>query len=73
MKVYHGGSILHLDVDQPLTKEQIISIIQAAAKMNVIYFALDDCLAQCKSCGKVYVGKYDKSPCHNSKMVYYME
>ena len=67
-----GGSILHLDVDQPMTKEQIISIIQAAAKMNVIYFALDDILAQCKSCGKVYVGKYDKSPCHNSKMAYYM-
>ena len=67
-----GGSILHLDIDQELTKEQIISIIQAAAKMNVIYFALDDCLAQCKSCGKVYVGKYDKSPCHNSKMQYYM-
>jgi len=67
-----GGSILHIDVDQELTKEQIISIIEAAAKMNVIYFALDDCLAQCKSCGKVYVGKYDKSPCHNSKMQYYM-
>jgi ribonucleoside-triphosphate reductase len=61
-----GGSILHIDIDQELTKEQIINVIQLCAKNNVIYFALDDCLAQCTSCGKVYVGKIDKSPCHNA-------
>jgi ribonucleoside-triphosphate reductase len=67
-----GGSILHIDIDQELTKEQIIDVIQLCAKNNVIYFALDDCLAQCNSCGKVHVGKFDKSPCHNAKMKYFM-
>ena len=67
-----GGSILHIDIDQELTKEQIIDIIQLCAKNDVIYFALDDCLAQCNSCGKVHVGKFDKSPCHNAKMKYFM-
>jgi ribonucleoside-triphosphate reductase len=67
-----GGSMLHIDIDQELTKEQIINVIQLCAKNNVIYFALDDCLAQCTSCGKVYVGKLDKSPCHNAKMRYFL-
>jgi ribonucleoside-triphosphate reductase len=67
-----GGSILHIDIDQELTKEQIINVIQLCAKNNVIYFALDDCLAQCTSCGKVHVGKLDKSPCHNAKLRYFM-
>lgn len=68
----NGGSILHLDIDQPLDKEQIISILQFAAKMNVIYFALDDCLSQCTTCGKVHVGRFDKSPCHQSAVKKYM-
>ena len=67
-----GGSILHIDIDQELTKEQIKDLIQLCAKQNVIYFALDDCLAQCKSCGKVHVGKFEKSPCHQSDMRYFM-
>lgn len=67
-----GGSILHIDIDQQLTKEQIIDIIQLCAKNNVIYFALDDCLAQCTSCGKVHVGKFEKSPCHAAPMNYFM-
>ena len=67
-----GGSILHIDIDQELTKEQIINVIQLCAKNNVIYFALDDCLSQCTSCGKVHVGKIDKSPCHNAETRKYM-
>ena len=67
-----GGSILHIDIDQELTKDQIKDLIQLCAKQNVIYFALDDCLAQCKSCGKVHVGKFEKSPCHQSDMRYFM-
>lgn len=67
-----GGSILHIDIDQELTKEQIIRIIQLCAKKNVVYFALDDCLSQCTSCGKVYVGKFEKSPCHNAATKKYM-
>ena len=67
-----GGSILHLDVDTVMTKEQIAGLIQLAAKNNVIYFALDDCLAQCTTCGKVHIGRLDKSPCHQAPTKKYM-
>ena len=61
-----GGSILHLDVDQELTVEQIIELIEFAAKNNVIYFAIDNPFSQCTTCGKTFIGKYDKSPCHQA-------
>lgn len=67
-----GGSILHIDIDSPMTKEQIKNVIQYAAKHNVIYFALDDCLSQCTTCGKVHIGRLEKSPCHQSKVKKWM-
>ena len=49
-----------------MTKEQIAGLIELAAKNNVIYFALDDSLAQCTTCNKVHIGRIDKSPCHQA-------
>ena len=67
-----GGSILHIDIDQQLTQQQISDVIQLCAKNNVIYFALDDCLWQCKSCGKTGVGRIQKSPCHSAEVIHWM-
>lgn len=66
-----GGSILHIDIDNEMTKEQIKSIIQYAAKCNVIYFALDDVIWQCQNCMKTGEGRIEKSPCHQAQVIMY--
>jgi ribonucleoside-triphosphate reductase len=61
-----GGSILHINVDEPITKKQIKKLIKFTAKKGVVYFAINLSLSRCTSCGKVYIGRLDKSPCHNA-------
>jgi len=63
-----GGSILHINLDQEVTKDQMKKLIQFAANKGVIYFAINYNLIQCSNCGKVFIGNpsWTKSPCHNA-------
>lgn len=67
-----GGSIAHLNTSDPLVKEQMKTLITSAAKAGCIYYAVNMAMARCKTCGKLFIGKFEKSPCHNAEMTYYM-
>jgi len=67
-----GGAICHLNVTDSLEPEQMKILIINAAKQGVIYFAVNMNQAKCSSCGKVFIGKFDKSPCHNAHVTNYL-
>lgn len=67
-----GGAICHLNSVDSLTKDQMKTLILAAAKAGCIYFAVNMNMARCQSCGKLFIGKFDKSPCHNADMDIYV-
>ena len=67
-----GGSILHLNVNEFLTLDQMKKLVRFTASKGVMYFAVNYAFSQCQSCGKVYVGKLEKSPCHNATVVKYI-
>jgi ribonucleoside-triphosphate reductase len=67
-----GGAIAHLNVTDSIEPEQMKLIIEHAAKQGVIYFAINMNMAKCSSCGKIYIGKFDKSPCHNAAIINYL-
>lgn len=58
-----GGSILHVNLSEKVSANQMKDIILYAAKCGVTYWAMNYGISQCKKCGKTYVGQYDKSPC----------
>jgi ribonucleoside-triphosphate reductase len=64
-----GGAIAHLNVTDSLEKEQMKAIIEYSAKIGCIYFAVNMNMAVCSSCGKIYIGKFEKSPCHDARVV----
>ncbi len=66
-----GGSIAHINVTDSLDEDQMKKIISYSAKKGCIYFAVNMNLAKCDICGKFFVGKYDKSPCHNAAVTNY--
>jgi ribonucleoside-triphosphate reductase len=67
-----GGAICHLNMIEPLTPNQMKVLITAAAKMGVIYFAINMLFCRCTTCGKLHIGKMDKSPCHNAPVEKFM-
>jgi ribonucleoside-triphosphate reductase len=67
-----GGSILHLNVENKITPEIVRDMVNFSSAKGVMYFAINYNHAQCKTCGKVYVGKYKKSPCHAADMRNYL-
>jgi len=67
-----GGSILHLNLEEKITKPQMKKLISYASSKGVVYFAINYNYAQCTSCGKVYIGKYEVSPCHNAPVKMYL-
>jgi len=62
-----GGAILHINLDSQISKNQMEDIIRYAASNGVIYWAVNYGLSVCKNCGKTFIGKYDKSPCHGAE------
>lgn len=62
-----GGSILHINITSVISKDQMLELMLFATKNNVKYWAVNYGLSQCKTCGKTYVGKLEKSPCHDSE------
>lgn len=67
-----GGSILHLNLEEEVTTEQIKKLISYASSKGVVYFAINYSLNQCTNCGKVHIGKYDRSPCHDASVKRYL-
>jgi anaerobic ribonucleoside-triphosphate reductase len=67
-----GGSILHVNVSAPMSKEQMLELMLYATKNNVKYWAVNYGVSQCKTCGKTYVGKFEKSPCHDAETLKFL-
>lgn len=67
-----GGSICHINCTDSLDANQMKSIIINAAKRGCVYFAVNMAQCRCKSCGKLFIGKFDKSPCHDADVDRYM-
>jgi len=67
-----GGSIAHINSTDSLAPEQMEKLISFAAKQGVIYFAVNMNIAKCNSCGKLFIGKFTKSPCHQADMTNFM-
>ena len=67
-----GGAICHLNSSDSLTKEQMKSLIVSSAKQGVIYEAINIAQGRCSTCNKLYIGKFEKSPCHDANMIQYL-
>lgn len=67
-----GGAICHINVDNQISKEQMKEIILYAAKCGVIYFAVNMVFSRCKTCNTLFIGKLEKSPCHNAETSKYI-
>ena len=59
-KYCSGGSILHLNIDQKINKEQMANIIEAVIKSGTKYFALNYNIYQCNDCHGITVGTTTK-------------
>jgi anaerobic ribonucleoside-triphosphate reductase len=67
-----GGAITHITTSDSLVKEQMKCVIETAAANGVIYFAVNMAQCRCKTCGKLYIGKFEKSPCHHAEVIKYL-
>ena len=67
-----GGAIAHLNVTDSLSKEQMKRLIITAASKGCIYYAVNVAQCRCNNCGKLFIGKFDKSPCHDAEMTHYL-
>ena len=67
-----GGAICHINLTDSLIPEQMKTLIVSAAKKGCIYFAVNMAQCRCKSCGKLFIGKFDKSPCHDADVQRYL-
>lgn len=61
-----GGSILHINIESVISKDQMKQLMLYSVKSGVKYFAINYGLSQCRTCNKTYTGQYEKSPCHNA-------
>jgi len=67
-----GGAICHLNSTDSITKEQMKSLILSSAKQGVIYFAVNIAQCRCTTCNKLFIGKFEKSPCHDAHVIHYL-
>jgi ribonucleoside-triphosphate reductase len=59
-KQFSGGAILHVNCDTPIQDEkQIINLIKTAAKLGIVYWAINYNLQECEN-GHMSVGKNSK-------------
>lgn len=60
---FSGGSILHINVDEPIEDvNDIMSLIETAVKMGVVYHAINFILNECED-GHLSVGRKDSNTC----------
>lgn len=62
-----GGSILHINVETTIGKDQMKDLMLYCSDCGVKYWAVNYGMSQCVTCDKTYVGQYDKSPCCNDE------
>ena len=67
-----GGAICHLNCTDSITKDQMKTLIIGSAKQGVIYFAINIAQCRCTTCNKLFIGKFEKSPCHNAPVIHYL-
>lgn len=67
-----GGSIMHANIDSELTKDQMYDLIKYTCKQGAVYWAINMLQVRCKTCNKLFIGKFDKSPCHNADVEKYI-
>lgn len=62
-----GGSILHVNVSSTMSKQQMLELMLHSVQQGVKYWAVNYGISQCKTCGTTYVGRYEKSACHDAE------
>lgn len=67
-----GGAILHINVLESITEEQMKKLIISTAEQGVIYFAINVAQCRCVLCSQLHIGKFDKSPCCNAEVEKYL-
>ena len=67
-----GGAICHINSTDSLDQDQMKVLITTAAKKGCIYYAINMAQCRCNSCGKLYIGKFEKSPCHDAAVTKYL-
>lgn len=67
-----GGAICHINCTDSLEASQMKTLIVSAAKKGCIYYAVNMAQCRCKSCGKLFIGKFEKSPCHDAEVHKYL-
>lgn len=67
-----GGAICHINSTDSIEPTQMKTLIVTAAKKGCIYYAVNMAQCRCKSCGKLFIGKFDKSPCHDADVIKYL-
>lgn len=67
-----GGSIAHLNLTDSVSPDQMRTLIETAAGYGCIYFGINMAQARCDSCNKLFIGKFEKSPCCSASVTEYM-
>ena len=66
-----GGQALHANLDEHLSKEQYLKLIDFAIKEGTNYFTFNIPISECKSCGHVVNAPIDKCPKCGSENIDY--
>ena len=67
-----GGAICHLNCTDSVQPRQMKKLITGAAKQGCIYFAVNIAQCRCNTCSKLFIGKFDKSPCHDASVTHFL-
>ena len=66
-----GGQALHCNLEEHLSKEQYLKLLDFAIKQGTSYFTFNIPMSECKSCGHVVNAPIDKCPICNSDNIDY--
>ena len=67
-----GGSALHMNLDEHLSKEQYLHLLKVAAKEGCNYFTFNIPNTVCNDCGHIDKRYLKECPCCHSKNIDYM-
>ena len=67
-----GGQALHANLDEHLSKEQYLKLIDFAIKQGTNYFTFNIPMSECKNCGHIVNAPIKECPiCHSRKIDYW--
>ena len=67
-KHFSGGAIAHLNIDSEVSPDKIVNLVLAAAKMGIVYFAVNYNIQECEN-GHVISGKNLKCTICNGEII----